>query len=125
MDRVDVVRRMWDAWAQGDLEHAFAGDADTEWRLENGKVVLRGREEAMRYIAAAAATGERREITVYGIQSVGDSVVVDGAMRRSLDGHLVESQLTWVYRFDEQDRLRLVSGHASRAEAMAALTTYA
>jgi ketosteroid isomerase-like protein len=126
MDHVAAVRRMWDAWARGDLEGAFGTDPDTEWHLEGGQVVLRGRQAAIDYVTAAARTGERRDISLYDISAAGPSeVVVEGALRISRDGHLTESQLTWLYSFDAEGRLRRVSGHTSRAEALRALTTYA
>jgi ketosteroid isomerase-like protein len=125
MDHVEAVRRMWDAWADGDMEAAFGSDPDTEWHLDGGRRVLHGRQAAIDYITAATRGGERRDVTLYGISRAGDSVVVEGALRIAQDGRLTESQMTWVYSFDSDDRLRRVSGHTSRAEALRALAAYA
>ena len=49
----------------------------------------------------------------YSIIEEGDSVIVSGWVRTIDEGRLADTQASWVYRFDAQDRV--VSARVERA----------
>jgi ketosteroid isomerase-like protein len=121
-DPVHQVEAMHAAYVTGGLEGFLAWiDDDVELRPHTGGGrALRGPEELRAFHAERGRLGERLEPTVYEIEDHGDCVVVTGALRVTRHGRLTESQLAWVYVF-EDGRLRSASSYATRADALRAV----
>jgi ketosteroid isomerase-like protein len=120
------VEAMWRAYSAADLE-AFLEfcDDDIEWTPHGaGGRVLHGSAELRAFFAEQAAQGERRELTIYGMEELGDTVLLTGALRIVRRGQLTESQLAWVCHFHD-GRLRSTASYATRAEALRAVAVAA
>lgn len=100
-------------------------DDDVDWNPHgSGERVLHGSAELRAFFAEQAAAGERRELTVYAIEPMGEAVLITGALRRLRQGRLTESQVAWVWRFCD-GRLRSVMCYPTRAAALRAVTVAA
>jgi len=121
-DLVAQVQSLWDAYARDGLEGMLSVvDDDVDWRPHQaGGRVLHGSEEMRAFYAERKMAGERMEPTVYDLERVGDSVVLTGALRVVSQGRLTESQLAWVYTFDN-GRLRTAAAYPTRAQALRAV----
>jgi len=121
-DLVAQVQAVWEAYARGGVEAMLeVVDDDVEWQPHQaGGRVLHGAEEMRAFWAERVTAGERMEPTVYDLQRHGDCVVMTGALRVLSHGRLTESQLAWVYTFDD-GRLRTASAYPTRAQALRAV----
>jgi ketosteroid isomerase-like protein len=120
-DKVAVVRRLWEAFAEGGVDAVLeVCDPDVEWSLygTSGEVV-RGHEGLRRYMNEVAAHGDQIDADAYTYDLVGDAVVVSGHVRRRSLRGMTDTQLHWVYRF-RHDRLVRVDAYQTREEAVRA-----
>ena len=116
---------MWRSYAAGGLDALLEHcEADVEWMPHGAGRMLHGSDELRAFFAEQAALGERREVTVYEIEGMGDTVLMTGALRVVRRGRLTESQLAWVYQFRE-GRLRSGVSYPTRGEALRAVTVAA
>jgi len=124
--RVTIVRDLYDAWVEGGVEAMLAHvEPDVDWVPYDGRgEVLHGSDELRAYWADVSARGERQEATLYGVEEIGDAVLLTGSLRVTHAGRLTESQLAWVYAF-EGERLRTVTSYGSRTEALRAMSAFA
>jgi ketosteroid isomerase-like protein len=114
---------MWLAYSAAGLDALLAHcDDDVEWSPHGaGSRILHGSDELRAYFAQQ---GERRELTIYAIEQLGETVLLTGALRIVRRGQLTESQLAWIYQFRD-GRLRTVVSYPTRAEALRAVTVAA
>jgi ketosteroid isomerase-like protein len=121
-DNVAVVRRLWDAFAEGGVEAVLEiADPDVEWSLygTSGQVV-RGHEGLRQYMADVAARGDEIDASAYTFEPVGDdAVLVSGHVRMRTPEGMTDTQLHWVYRFRE-GRLVRFDAYQTREEALRA-----
>jgi ketosteroid isomerase-like protein len=100
-------------------------DDDVEWAPHGaGDEPLHGSSAVREFFVGQAALGERRELTIYSIEELGDAVLATGALRRVCQGRLTESQVAWVFQFRD-GRLRSAIGYPTRAHALRAVTVAA
>jgi ketosteroid isomerase-like protein len=120
-DKVAVVRRLWEAFAEGGVDAVLeVCDPDVEWSLygTSGEVV-RGHEGLRWYMNEVAAHGDQIDADAYTYDLVGDAVVVSGHVRRRSLRGMTDTQLHWVYRF-RHDRLVRFDAYQTREEAVRA-----
>jgi ketosteroid isomerase-like protein len=120
------VEAIFKAYVAGGVEAVLSlCDDDVEWAPHGaGDRILHGSAELRAFFAEQAALGERRELTVYAIEPMGDAVLITGALRRLRQGRLTESQVAWVCRFCD-GRLRSAVSYPTRAAALRAVTVAA
>ena len=121
-DPVEVVRRLWAAFARGGVEEAVALVADdVEWAPHSADgVVLRGRDELAEWARAFAASGRRIEAHPYAFDRRDDCVVVSGFLRVTDGDEVTERHMHWMYRFGERGLAR-AEAHTSREAALSAV----
>lgn len=121
-DNVAVVRRMWDAFAEGGVDAVLEiADPDVEWSLfgTSGEV-LRGHEGLRRYMTEVAARGDQIDADVYTYEAVGDDAVIcSGHVRFRTPQGMTDTQLHWLYRFS-QGRLVRFDAYQTREQALRA-----
>jgi anti-sigma B factor antagonist len=121
--RVDTVRRLFAAHAEGGLEAVLAvsGD-DVVWQphLVGGRV-LRGSDELRAALAGLAARGVEYEPRLLDLERRDDAVLAHGTLVvRGPDG-VREDEVHWLFHFRDGRLVRMTS-YAERADALAALT---
>ena len=117
--RVKLIRKLFDLMETDDLaraaEELLANSADDvvfEPHAAQGRPI-HGKEAMRRFWAEIAEEGVQMRAGAYSVTEEGDSVVVTGWVRTSKDGRLADSQVRWVYRFNDDDQV--VSARVERA----------
>lgn len=119
-----MVRQVFDAFTQRDVE-AILRISDLEVELVVPTAGIAGRaapyvgHEGMRqYFEDVARIWDELEVVPHEYRQVGDSVVVLGRVYgKGLDGLLVDSPASWVWRV-ENGKVRAGHAYTSRQEAL-------
>ena len=106
MEKNDLVR------ATEELLAHSAEDVVFEPHAAHGHE-LRGHDELREFWSRFEEEGLQMRAGAYSIIEEGDSVIVSGWVRTIDEGRLADTQASWVYRFDAQDRV--VSARVERA----------
>jgi uncharacterized protein len=126
-DKVDVARRMVDAYNLRDVDGAFAElvTPDFEWHpatvraLDGG--VYRGREGVERFLADTSENWEELQIIAEEFRDLGDRVLVLGRMkgRGKRSGAPIDQPFAGIYDFrgDRSWRCRVYFDHADGLRA--------
>ena len=122
---VDVVRRMFDAFAARDLE-AMLGSMDDEIEflpvtanLTTGGVPYRGREGIARYLEDVERVWPQLRIYPEEVRDLGDAVVALGRVRARGGGMIIDLQTGWVFKMRDGKILH-ARVYGSQAEALEA-----
>jgi anti-anti-sigma factor len=121
--QVQLVRDLWRAHETGGLDALFAvAGEDVVWQpFLTGDRVFRSTTELREAMAALAAQGIRYEPQLHDLEQHGNVVLVHGVLRMSNNGRFDETSVHWAYHFSD-GRLRRQSTHASREEALEAIS---
>jgi ketosteroid isomerase-like protein len=101
---VDVVRRMFDAFAERDLDAMLAlMDEDVEFlpvtaNLTTGGVPYRGHPGIARYLEDVERVWPQLRINPGELRDLGESVVALGRIRARGGGMILEQPTGWVFR---------------------------
>jgi anti-anti-sigma factor len=120
---VQLVRDLWSAHEAGGLDAFFdAAGEDVVWQphLTGGRV-FHSTAELREAMAAVERAGVRYEPELYDLEQHGSVVLAHGVLRVSRNGSVEETALHWAYHF-RAGRLRRQTTHASREDALDALT---
>jgi ketosteroid isomerase-like protein len=107
-DNVELVRRLWSAFARGGIEAALeVADPDVEWQpYGGGGVVYRGHEGLREYWRERTEHGQEAEARLYSAFAKGDAVVARGEVRIRGESGIVTMQPGWLYEFHEGKLIR-------------------
>jgi ketosteroid isomerase-like protein len=121
-DTVDYVRRLWRTLHRSGLDAMLdLVPPDVVWEpLRATGRALRTHDELRAYFAELDRDGRPQEATVYTFECLGSSVLVTGTLRDFNGGAFSDSQLAWVYFFEDGRLVRAVGYHTD-AEARAAI----
>ena len=101
---VDVVRRMFAAFAERDLEAMLASmDEEVEFlpvtaNLTTGGVPYRGHDGIARYLEDVAGVWPQLRIYPEELRDLGDSVVALGRVRARGGGMIIDQPTGWVFK---------------------------
>jgi anti-anti-sigma factor len=118
-----LVRDLWRAHENGGFDAFFAmvGE-DIVWQpFLTGDRVFRSTTELRQALADLAEQGIRYEPQLHDLEQHGNVVLVHGTLRVSNNGRSDETPVHWAYHFRD-GRLRRQSTHASREDALEALS---
>jgi len=93
------------------LDHS-AEDVVFEPHAAHGQEI-RGREQLRDFWSRFVNDGLQMRAGVYSISEEGDSVLVTGWVRTIDEGRLADTQVRWLYRFNDYDEV--VSARVERA----------
>jgi ketosteroid isomerase-like protein len=125
-ENVDVVRRAWEAFNQGDLE-AFFSDVSDDVEFEEDPAfpeagVYRGREEIHAYIASFQEQMANHRFEIEELHDLGDRVLalLHETARGTTSGIGVNQDPAFLYDF-RAERIVRVRAYLDRAEALKAV----
>jgi ketosteroid isomerase-like protein len=109
--RVALIRRLFELSEESDLERAL--DALLEHSADDVVFVphaahgqeLRGPDALREFWSRFAEEGRQIRAGAYSITEEGDSVVVSGWVRTIDEGRLADTQVRWIYRFNDEDEI--------------------
>jgi ketosteroid isomerase-like protein len=120
---VELVRRLFDAFAARDLEPALdTMDEDIEFlpvtaNLTTGGIPYRGHEGMARYFEDVGRVWDELRVFPREFRDLGETIIVLGRMRGRGGGMIIDRPTGWVWRFRNG---KIVSGrvYASQEEAL-------
>jgi ketosteroid isomerase-like protein len=119
--QVRLVRRLWEAVADGGLEAGLQlTDPDVEWvpHAAGGRVLTS--QQLLDFYEEFQGERHIVEARLYSVGVEGDAVLASGSFRLKGGGGISDFQIHFVYEFAD-DRLVRGSTYPTRAEAMEAI----
>jgi hypothetical protein len=117
--RVALIRRLFEYSEQSELQRALdlllensADDVVFEPHAAHGQE-LRGPDALREFWARFGQEGRQIRAGAYSISEEGDSVIVSGWVRTIDEGRLADTQVRWIYRFNDEGKI--VSAGVERA----------
>ena len=120
--RTDQVESFWEAFSKSGPEAFLALlPEDVEWRpLANASQPLHGAGDVRDYFRTTSF-----EASLYGLDELGRCVLARATLRRRSGRRgLYDSQPTYVYFYDGEDRLRRAQGFHSEQQALEAIDAW-
>jgi ketosteroid isomerase-like protein len=118
--RVKLVRRLWEAVADGGLEAGFElTEPDMEWipHAAGGRVLTS--EDLLAFFREFQGDQHIAEALLYSVEELGEAVLASGAFRLKGGGGISDFQIHIVYEFDDE-RLVRATTYATQADARGA-----
>jgi ketosteroid isomerase-like protein len=107
-DNVELVRRLWSAFAQGGIEAVLEiVDPDVEWEpYGGGGTVYHGHDGLRAYMEERRARNEEADARLYSAFAKGDAVVARGEIQIKSAHGIVTMQPGWLYEFRDGRLIR-------------------
>jgi ketosteroid isomerase-like protein len=109
--RVALIRRLFDHIERNDLQSSLdellehsSDDVVFEPHAAHGQEI-RGPDALREFWARFAEGGRQIRAGVYSITEEGDTVIVSGWVRTIDEGRLADTQVRWIYRFNDEDEI--------------------
>jgi ketosteroid isomerase-like protein len=118
---VRLVRRLWEAVADGGLEAGFAlTEPDMEWipHAAGGRILTS--QELLAFFREFQGEQHISEARLYSVEEEGEAILASGSFRLKGGGGIFDFQIHIVYEF-EDERLVRATTYATKAEAVDAI----